>query len=101
MYRKFRDWLEDAPVSICCDSKEADKLQAELAAVKVKAYVNNSELLLVPKEEIKKALKFSPDNADAVVLSFADSIAEPATLKGATPMRTMVGNTNWSPFLMD
>lgn len=97
MYRAARDWLEDFPVSINCDDLEAERLQMELAACKAK-WVHNSELQIIPKEDIKKELGYSPDSADAFVLTFADPVANPETLKGATPIRTIQADISWSPF---
>lgn len=97
MYRKAREWLEDSPCSISCEEKEADKLQSELAVVSAK-WVNNAQLLMRPKEEIKKDLGYSPDNADAFVLTFADEVANPDMLKYAKPRETYIADTNWNPF---
>lgn len=97
MYRAARDWLENLPCSISCEDAEAAKLQAELAVCKVKWH-NNAQLAIIPKEEIKKELGFSPDNADAFVLTFADPVANPETNKFARPMETVVASTTWSPF---
>lgn len=97
MYGKALMWFEDSPCSISCDEKEADKLQAELAVVGAK-WVNNSQLLMQPKEEIKKELGYSPDTADCFVLTFADEVANPDMLVHARPKETFIADTNWSPF---
>jgi len=81
MYANARDWLNDLPCSIDLEIKVGDMLQAELAVVKPK-WINNSQLLMQPKEEIKKELGYSPDSADAFVLTFASSIASTATQAG-------------------
>jgi hypothetical protein len=62
-------------------AKEADRLQSELAVVKAK-WINNSQMIMRPKEEIKKELGYSPDYADAAVLTFAQPIAKTATAAG-------------------
>lgn len=81
MYAALRDWLEDEPCSIVLPPKEADRLQSELAVVKAK-WINNSQMIMRPKEEIKKELGYSPDYADAAVLTFAQPIAKTATAAG-------------------
>jgi len=81
MYGNARDWLLDEPCSINIDEKTADMLQAELSVVKPK-WVNNSQLLMQPKEEIKKDLGYSPDAADAFVLTFAQALSTTASQAG-------------------
>jgi len=81
MYGTAREWLLDEPCSISLDEKTADMLQAELSIVKPK-WVNNSQLLMQPKEEIKKELGYSPDTADAFALTFAQALAKTATQAG-------------------
>jgi hypothetical protein len=81
MYGTAWDWLLDEPCSIDLDEKTADMLQAELSIVKPK-WINNSQLLMQPKEEIKKELGYSPDTADAFALTFAQAIATTATAAG-------------------
>ena len=81
MYAAARDWLSDTPCSIILDAKTGDQLQSELAIVKPK-WINNSQLQMMPKEDIKKELGFSPDNADAFVLTLAQPIAKTATQAG-------------------
>lgn len=97
MVRKFRTWLEDYPCSVSCDEREADKLQAEAAVVSVK-WSNNAQMMVRPKEEIKKDLGFSPDNFDAALLTFADEVADPETLKHARPLETYIADHSFNPF---
>lgn len=95
LHRKFRDWLEDWPCSITCDPKDADKLQSQTAVVKAK-WINNSQLLLTPKEDIKKELKYSPDDLDSAVCTFADEVANPDSNKHARPVETFIADTGFS-----
>lgn len=97
MYGTAREWLLDEPCAIKLDAKTGDMLQAELAVVKPK-WINNSQLLMQPKEEIKKDLGYSPDAADAFVLTFAQPIAKTATQAGMQQMYTPVTRPMaWSP----
>ena len=81
MYSAARDWLLDEPCSIRLEPKEGDMLQSELSVVKPK-WINNSQLIMQPKEEIKKELGYSPDTADSFVLTFAQPIARTASAAG-------------------
>lgn len=97
MYRAGRDWLDDRPVSINITDAEADKLQSELAVCKAE-WFQNSQLQIIPKEKIKKTLGYSPDTADAFVLTFAEQVANPDMLKHAKPLETFIAPTSWNPF---
>lgn len=73
-------------------------LQSELAIVKPR-WINNSQLLMMPKEDIKKELGYSPDSADAFVLTFAQPIAYTATQAGMVNMtRPVTKPMEWSVF---
>lgn len=97
MYAGARDWLLDEPCCIHLDAKTGDQLQSELAIVKPR-WINNSQLLMMPKEDIKKELGYSPDSADAFVLTFAQPIAKTATQAGLQRMYTPVTRpVEWSP----
>lgn len=97
MYGTAREWLLDEPCAIILDAKTGDMLQSELAVVKPK-WINNSQLLMQPKEEIKKELGYSPDAADAFVLTFAQPIAKTATQAGMQHLyQPVTRQTSWSP----
>ena len=98
MYATAREWLLDEPCHIMLDAKTGDMLQSELSIVKPR-WINNSQLLMQPKEEIKKALGYSPDSADAFVLTFAQPIAKTATQAGMARMdRQVTKSIEWSVF---
>lgn len=98
MYGTAREWLLDEPCSIILDDKTADMLQSELAVVKP-LWHNNSQLMMMKKEDIKKELGYSPDSADAFVLTFAQPIAKTATQAGMERMyRPTTKTIDWSPF---
>jgi hypothetical protein len=98
MYATAKEWLQDLPCSIHLDAKTGDMLQAELSIVKPR-WSNNSQLLMQPKEELKKLLGYSPDAADAFVLTFAHPIARTATATSLHNMTVAVTKSlNWSPF---
>jgi len=73
MYEAFADWLDDEPNSIQCTPKVQDQLIQEATAIK-KVWEKNKILGLTPKEQVKKEYGFSPDNLDALVLTFAERI---------------------------
>lgn len=98
MYSAARDWLLDEPCSISLDAKTADMLQSELSVVKPK-WINNSQLIMQPKEEIKKELGYSPDAADAFVLTFAQPIAKTSTQAGMQNLsRPITKPIEWKVF---
>jgi len=72
MYGRMKEWLTDAGGAQIPD---ADEWQRHLAATSYR-YDANSRLVLEPKESIKKRLLFSPDIADALGLTFAESVAD-------------------------
>lgn len=66
MWGLMKEWLEDQPASIPDD----DAFQADLCGIKY-AYDSNSRLKLERKEDMKKRGLRSPDEADALALTFA------------------------------
>lgn len=75
MWRGMREWLEAAPIAIARD----DDLKSQTCAMK---YTYKDGLLLMQnKAEYKKDMQRSPDDADALALTFAIDImpkADPA-----------------------
>lgn len=100
MYGEARDWFDDPPTSIQLTEEEAAKLQAELAVIKA-MWTRNSVLKIIPKEEIKKELGFSPDNADAFVLTFAEYVAHEDSYQASPAQATdgiQADISTWNPF---
>lgn len=96
MYGLAREWLLDEPCSMALDEKTGDQLQSELVVVTPK-WINNSQLIMRPKEEIKKELGYSPDFADAFALTFASGIAKTATASGMQQMYAPITKpVSWS-----
>ena len=71
MYGRMKQWFSDA---VGVDIPDEDALHRELSAPGYR-HDAHSRLLIEPKEKIKKRLKFSPDKADALALTFAEIIA--------------------------
>jgi hypothetical protein len=71
----LKDWLEDpAGVSI----PDSDSLQADLCGPGYK-WDSNTRLLLESKDDMRRREVRSPDEGDAVALTFAEPVApEPA-----------------------
>lgn len=68
MYALAKEWVEDQPVYVCPDKA----LIAEFSVIpKLRPTGRRALLSMVPKEEIIKELKISPDLADSFVLTFA------------------------------
>jgi hypothetical protein len=66
MWGEMRGWLEEVPVKI----PDIDSLHADLCSVKYK-FDSNTRLSLERKEDLKKRGIRSPDEADALALTFA------------------------------
>lgn len=66
MWGEMRSWLLDFP----CQIPDNDSLHADLCGVKYK-YDSQSRLILERKEDMKKRGIRSPDEADALALTFA------------------------------
>jgi len=96
MFRWARDWLEDLPCSMSALSeRDAQAIQSQLCA-RMHDWHNNSVLKMQSKKEFKKEYGFSPDDADAFLLTFAKKVS-PST-KGRRLTETYVAPTEWSPF---
>jgi hypothetical protein len=86
MWRKAKEYLEDAPVSMHADPE----LKAQLASVKYT--FRDGRLLMQAKKEYKKDFGKSPDRADAFVLTFA----APEKPKNANPVNVMPTTNHWN-----
>jgi hypothetical protein len=70
MWMKSKQWLEDtAGVSI----PDSDSLQADACSTEYK-YNSSTQLLMESKEDMRKRGMLSPDEWDAVVLTFAEPV---------------------------
>lgn len=106
MYCRLKTWLED-PAGV--DIPDDDALQADITAVRQK-FTSANDYLLESKREMRDRGIKSPDEADAVALTFAsfEIIApSPRGFDGATgtpvgmpapsrePVVTMAGDNSW------
>lgn len=66
MWGEMREWLLDEPVQI----PDIDSLHADLCGIKYR-FDSNSRLIMEKKEDMKKRGIRSPDEADALCLTFA------------------------------
>ena len=66
MWGVMKEWLNDPPVSV----PDSDSMHADLCGIKYK-YDSKSRLVLEKKEDMKKRGLRSPDEADALALTFA------------------------------
>lgn len=80
MYMRGHDWLSDEalPVQIPDDNS----LQADLCGPGYK-YNNNQYLLIESKDDMRKRKLKSPDGADALMLTFAETVAPPSDYSGS------------------
>ena len=96
MFRYAREWLEDTPVSMQrLSQKDSEAIQSQLSA-RLHDWVRNRLLKMQSKKEFKKEYGFSPDDADAFLLTFAKPIAH--TSQGRKMMETHVAQPDWNPF---
>lgn len=72
MWKRSKDWLDD-PAGV--DIPDRDSLQADACAPGY-SYDNNQRLLLESKEHMRSRGIRSPDEWDAVVLTFAEPVKE-------------------------
>lgn len=75
MWLKSRDWLED-PAGV--QVPDSDSLQADACGPTYK-YDSNTRLLLEKKEDMRKRGVPSPDEWDAVALTFAEPVLDSAS----------------------
>lgn len=96
MFGKAREYLEDMPVSMqLLDEKTAISLQSELSA-REHEWRNNSQLKMQSKKDFKKELGYSPDTADAWLLTFAVHVN--LTKHQPRMQQTIIAQTDWQPF---
>lgn len=77
MWWKSRDWLLDEKGA---DIPDKDSLQADACAPGYK-YDMNQQLLLESKDDIRKRGFRSPDEWDAIALTFAEPVNEPSAMQ--------------------
>ncbi len=82
MWGGARDWLKTASLP-----KDADLLE-ELTAPEYR-YTPSGQLQLEAKDDIKARIGRSPDEADAIALTFARRILSPEARKRARPYRSL------------
>jgi len=82
LWFQAKDWFAKRDVWMPRDAK----LEKELTAQKYKAVESSGKIVAIPKIEMKKFLRRSPDRADALCLTFAATAS--TALYG--------GNINWS-----
>ena len=71
MWMRSKDWLEDP---LGADIPDEDSLQADACAPSYR-YDTNQYLLIESKEQMRKRGVRSPDEWDAVALTFAEPVA--------------------------
>jgi hypothetical protein len=79
MYMRGRDWLAD-PAGV--DLPDDNSLQADLCGPGY-TYNNNQNLVIESKEAMRKRGLKSPDGGDALILTFASTVAPPDAYDGS------------------
>jgi hypothetical protein len=80
MYMRSKDWLEQPSGA---DIPDSDSLQSDACAATYTYQTTDQKLRLESKEEMRRRGVKSPDEWDAVILTFAEPVRE--SLKRATP----------------
>jgi hypothetical protein len=92
MWGLMRDWLADEGGADIVDS---DEWQSHLCAPGIK-FNSDSQILLEAKEDIKSRLRFSPDSADALALTFAENVRRKSDMKNLpTRARSSYNPLRW------
>lgn len=72
MWGDMGEWIgSDITPSI----PDNDQLHGDLTSVSKDKYTSNGQLKLEPKDEVKRKLGRSPDDGDALALTFAEPVA--------------------------
>lgn len=82
MWDRLCEWVKNEP----CDLIDDDDLEADLVAPKFERDVNGQRLKIESKESLRRRGVRSPDNADALALTFAYPVSE--TLADSPGTRT-------------
>lgn len=90
MWGEIKEWLENAPCSI----PDSDEMQADLTQIRY-AYDSNNALKMEKKEDMKKRGFRSPDNADALGLTFARGVKKKAQADENKHPHHQHGSQSW------
>lgn len=72
MWGEMAEWIHD-DITPCIP--DDDRLHGDLTSARGDQYSSNGQLKLDKKEEIKKVLRRSPDDGDALALTFAEPVS--------------------------
>lgn len=95
MHFDFREWLNDADVSLPNDQK----FLTQLGAVPKEKETSNNVAYLVPKDEITAALRFSPNDLDSAILTFAFPVRRKTNIDGTNRATAPVVRTQFKSSL--
>lgn len=98
MFRLAREWFEDTPNSVqLLGQQAAMRLQSQLSARRYD-WFRNAVLVMESKKKFKDEFGFSPDDADAFLLTFAKHVAKGNAVKHARLVETHIATPDWNPF---
>lgn len=72
MWGEMAEWIHD-DITPCIP--DDDQLHGDLTSAAKDKYTSNGQLKLMPKEDAKKEIGRSPDDGDALALTFAEPVA--------------------------
>ena len=72
MWGELAEWIHD-DITPCIP--DDDQLHGDLTSASKDKYTSNGQLKLLPKEDAKKIIGRSPDDGDALALTFAEPVA--------------------------
>lgn len=91
MYGNLRDWLPGAAIP------DEQGLEDELVAVEY-AITPQNQIALMPKEDLKELLGESPDDADALALTFAEPVGPLPTRHPHESSRAHLHQSEYNPY---
>ncbi|MFA5186886.1 MAG: hypothetical protein WC551_10440 [Patescibacteria group bacterium] len=93
MHVEFREWLNDPEAALPAGEQ---KFLSEVGSIPEEKETSNCVKYLVPKDDIKKDLGWSPDELDATVLTFAYPVKKKVTNAPAPrPQTTKDKKSGW------
>lgn len=97
IWLRWRDWLEQEGGS---DMPDSDSLQADACGPGYHYDLTTQQLVLESKEHMRDVRKIrSPDEGDAVALTFAEPVKEPREEKPVAAVRTVQGETQGTAWM--
>lgn len=93
MYDRMKRWFNSPP----CQIPDSQRLKMELTLTKWPTSGDRQKLLLAPKKD----LKYSPNLADAMALTFASSVPSKYIMHQSNLLHNLQTKNKWDPYSID